>query len=97
MTNVESYTLKKNLTQALIHFILIIASITMLVPFLWMVLTAFKTISESTQVDPFVIFPSSWKLDTRFEPSMDKEESDRLYKGWRKAVKHSMHWLDDEE
>ena len=39
----------------------------------------------------------AWKLDTRFEPSMDKEESDRLYKGWRKAVKHSMHWLDDEE
>ena len=39
----------------------------------------------------------AWKLDTRFEPSMDKEESERLYKGWRKAVKHSMHWLDDEE
>jgi glycerol kinase len=40
---------------------------------------------------------SSWKLDTRFEPGMDKAEADRLYKGWRKAVKHSMHWLDEEE
>ena len=39
---------------------------------------------------------SSWKLDTRFEPGMDKAEADRLYKGWRKAVKHSMHWLDEE-
>jgi glycerol kinase len=39
---------------------------------------------------------SSWKLDSRFESQMEKEESDRLYKGWRKAVKHSMHWLDEE-
>ncbi|MGM9616263.1 carbohydrate ABC transporter permease [Butyricicoccus sp.] len=38
-------------------------SIIMLVPFLWMVLTAFKTVSESTSVNPFVIFPSSWKFD----------------------------------
>ncbi|MBQ5502459.1 MAG: glycerol kinase GlpK, partial [Selenomonas sp.] len=40
---------------------------------------------------------NSWKLDYRFEPHMAKTEADRLYKGWRKAVKHSMHWLDDEE
>ena len=59
----ESYTMKKHVTQGVIHLILIIASITMLVPFLWMLLTAFKTVSESTQVDPFVIFPSTWKFD----------------------------------
>ena len=63
----ESYTMKKHVTQAVIHIILIIASITMLVPFLWMLLTAFKTVSESTQVDPFVIFPTSWKLDNFVE------------------------------
>ena len=63
----ESYSMKKNLTQGLIHLILIIASITMLVPFLWMILTAFKTVSESTQVDPFVIFPTSWKMDNFVE------------------------------
>lgn len=39
----------------------------------------------------------SWKLDNRFEPAMAEEESAKLYKGWRKAVKHAMHWLDDEE
>ena len=39
---------------------------------------------------------SSWKLDTRFEPAMPQDESDKLYKGWRKAVKHSMHWLDED-
>jgi len=63
----ESYTLKKNITQGVIHLVLILTSITMLVPFLWMLLTAFKTVSESTQVDPFVIFPSSWKFDSFVE------------------------------
>ena len=38
----------------------------------------------------------SWKLETRFEPKMSREEADLLYKGWRKAVKHSMNWLLDE-
>ena len=35
----------------------------MVVPFIWMVLTAFKTVTESTSINPFVIFPSSWKFD----------------------------------
>ena len=51
---------KQKATTALIHIILILISITMLVPFLWMILTAFKTLSESTSVNPFVIFPSEW-------------------------------------
>ena len=40
---------------------------------------------------------NSWKLDTRFEVKMPADEAAKLYKGWNKAVKHSMHWLDDEE
>ena len=36
---------------------------TMLVPFLWMALTAFKSITESTSVDPFVIFPTVWRTE----------------------------------
>ena len=51
---------KQKATTVLIHVILILISITMLVPFLWMILTAFKTLSESTSVNPFVIFPSEW-------------------------------------
>ena len=39
---------------------------------------------------------TAWKLDTRFEPTMDKEQAAKLYKGWQKAVKHSMAWLDEE-
>ena len=59
----ESYAAKKKVVQAVIHVILICASITMIVPFTWMFLTAFKTISESTSINPFIIFPSSWNLD----------------------------------
>ena len=40
---------------------------------------------------------TAWKLDVRFEPVMAEVEAAKLYKGWRKAVKHAMHWLDDEE
>ena len=36
--------------RVLIHVILILVSITMLVPFLWMILTAFKTMTEATSV-----------------------------------------------
>lgn len=35
----------------------------MVVPFLWMVLTVFKTSTKATSINPFVIIPSSWKLD----------------------------------
>lgn len=46
-----------------IHLVLILASLVMLVPFIWMVLTSFKTVTESTSVDPFVIFPQQWRWD----------------------------------
>ncbi|MCH4179436.1 MAG: glycerol kinase GlpK [Megasphaera sp.] len=39
----------------------------------------------------------SWKLQNRFEPQMDPKKAAKYYKGWRAAVKHSMHWLDDVE
>ena len=39
----------------------------------------------------------SWQLDTRFTPALDQKDADKLYKGWRKAVKHAANWLVDEE
>ena len=39
----------------------------------------------------------SWNLDRRFEAEMPVEKADKLYKGWRKAVKHSMNWLSDDD
>ena len=44
---------EKNIA-VLIHVILIIAAFIMVIPFLWMVLTAFKTVTESTSINPFV-------------------------------------------
>ena len=40
---------------------------------------------------------TAWKLDVRFEPVMTEQEAAQLYKGWKKAVKHAMHWLADED
>lgn len=47
-----------------INLFLIFVSITMLVPFLWMILTSFKTVTETTAVDPFVIFPKEWRTES---------------------------------
>ena len=55
---------KENFTKVLIHVILILVSITMMVPFILMILTAFKTVTEATSVDPFVIFPKVWRTDS---------------------------------
>ncbi len=45
------------------YVVLIIGAVCMLVPFAWMILTAFKTTTEATQMNPFIIFPKQWKLD----------------------------------
>lgn len=47
-----------------INLFLILVSTTMLVPFLWMILTSFKTVTETTAVDPFVIFPKEWRTES---------------------------------
>ncbi len=60
------------------YIILIIGAIVMLVPFIWMILTAFKTQTESTQMNPFIIFPSLWRLDA-FINTSTKINFIRLY------------------
>ena len=54
---------RAKIMSMVIHLILILVSITMLVPFLWMALTAFKSMTEATSVNPFVIFPSVWRTE----------------------------------
>jgi multiple sugar transport system permease protein len=50
-----------------VHVVLVLATAAMVFPFVWQVLTAFKTIPESRAVPPVVV-PSAWQLDafTRF-------------------------------
>ncbi|XCP86825.1 carbohydrate ABC transporter permease [Roseburia hominis] len=59
---------KKNLTSGVIHIFLILGSLCMLIPFVWMILTAFKTKTESISVNPFYIFPAhGWHVENFVE------------------------------
>ena len=35
---------------------------------------------------------SNWALDRRFEPKMEKEKREKLFKGWKKAVQRALDW-----
>jgi len=37
------------------------------------------------------------RAGTAFSPKMSREEADLLCRGWRKAVRHAKHWLDDDD
>ena len=54
---------KINLSKLIIYIVLILFAFIMIVPFVWMVLTAFKTTAETMQVDPFVLVPSVWQFE----------------------------------
>lgn len=54
---------KINIGKLIIYIILIFFAFVMIVPFIWMVLTAFKTTAETMQVDPFVLVPSVWQFE----------------------------------
>ena len=58
--------MKKNekILKVLKHVVLVLGAIVMLVPFAWMILTAFKTNSEAMQINPFVIFPEVWRTES---------------------------------
>ena len=55
----RSYAVNKFIT----YFFLILGALIMVFPFAWMILTSSKTVAESVQVDPVVIFPAKWMLD----------------------------------
>jgi len=59
----EAMKLRKRLSGVLIHLFLLSGACTMILPFVWMVLTSFKTVAESTSMNPFVFFPSEWKWE----------------------------------
>ena len=69
----------ERINAVIIQVFLILVSITMLVPFIWMVLTSFKTVTEATQVNPFIIFPKVWRTDA-FKSVMENMNFILLYK-----------------
>ncbi len=54
---------KRKISTIVIHIVLVLISITMMVPFLWMILTSFKSVTEATAINPFVIFPKVWRTE----------------------------------
>ena len=34
-------------------------------------------------------------IDKKFTPAMDEQKRTTLYKGWKKAVKRSMNWIEE--
>ena len=52
-----------NKANVMVHIVLVMGAVIMLVPFIWMILTAFKSATEATQMDPFVIFPAVWRTE----------------------------------
>ncbi len=74
---------KRALSIAMIYFIVAFGAVIMIVPFLWMILTSFKSISESTQMNPFIIFPSIWRTDA-FISVIRKMDFMKLY--WNTLV-----------
>lgn len=70
--------MKKKISNGFVYLILIIMTVVMIVPFLWMVLTAFKTVAETTQVDPFVLVPKVWQTQN-FQKVIAAMDFVRLY------------------
>lgn len=54
---------RKNVVTFFTYLVLILGSISMIFPFVWMVLTSFKTQAESMAIPPQIL-PSHWNLDS---------------------------------
>lgn len=79
MDKKSSIERNERINAVIVQVFLILISITMLVPFIWMALTSFKTVTEATQVNPFVIFPKVWRTDA-FKSVMENMSFILLYK-----------------
>lgn len=55
-------TKSEKIARVLTHVFLIFVALGMIVPFAWMVLTSFKTVSEATQMQPFHLLPKVFNV-----------------------------------
>ena len=65
----------------------------MLIPFIWMILTAFKSVTEATSVNPFVIFPKVWRTEA-FTSVMENMNFLILYKNASDSVPRCLRGTD---
>ncbi len=69
---------KRKIITFILHIVLIIGAFVMVLPFLWMVLTALKTVSESTSMNPFVFFPKTMQWEN-FKIVIEQNDFIQLY------------------
>jgi len=69
---------KKIVLEVIIQIILIIGAIVMIFPFLWMILTSLKTVTESTSMNPFVYFPKIFQWGN-YQTVWENNDFIRLY------------------
>lgn len=74
---------KKSKIHFITYIILLIGTLIMIAPFLWMALTSLKTMSEATQMNPFIIFPSAFRTEA-YKSVLSKMSFARLY--WNTLV-----------
>lgn len=63
--------------KSLVHFILLLGIVVVITPFLWMILTSFKTTGEAVKIPP-VFFPSSFQF-TRYASVIASLPFGRIY------------------
>ena len=61
----KSMKASKNVSTIVTYTALVLGSVTMIFPFLWMLLTSFKTQSEAMSIPPKIL-PSGWELTNFF-------------------------------
>ncbi len=72
----------KKVSTALIYTALLAGAVTMIFPFLWMLLTSFKTNAETMAIPP-QFFPSNWNFDS-YKKALESLPFWNLY--WNTAV-----------
>ena len=78
MKSIQSLETNRRIWKFLTYFFLILGAVIMVFPFVWMILTSSKTVTESMAIDPVVIFPSRLMLDN-FKEAMTSLPFGRLY------------------
>ncbi len=69
---------RKSITTLFIHLVLVLGACIMILPFLWMIVTSLKTVSESTSMNPFVLLPAEAQWDN-YKMVIQQNDFIRLY------------------
>lgn len=69
---------KNSISKLTIHAILILGAVVMILPFIWMIVTSLKTVTESTSMNPFRFFPEQPQWNN-FISVITKNNYARLY------------------